>query len=305
MIESLSPDDTEPSHLSSNLSLIQQPITDISLIVPINPFKFNKFCISLFIFIFIIIPLMWLSTILLPFGYFYFKLPINHDIHIYIYTFIYYLVLLITFGIGFICQQYKKSRKLLRRFLFVYTLRFCGKEKLFKLQFGQFILLLIGLSTLIFIAFYFNSYPTSDITQKLDPFNTEKVIRSAGIISTIFCGLCLIPIARGNKIMHYCFGISFESGIKYHRVLGGAMLIFASIHFIGFIILLIKNDYYKVIHIFSKEMPFNGDNVYQGQNWTISLMQIVVLFIFFPFIITLKRRKLWEIFFFFFIFMEV
>ena len=322
-MEYVSPDDQ--SNLSSDSSVTLPIIGSRSLFIPLKPFQRDQYCICMAFFVLLIVPLMWLSTTLLPSGYDHFRLPAdirsdgfwtitepsnaawtinikigNGYLHIYTDLLIYYLGIFVTLCISYIFQQFKKPRKKFRRFIFSKRITLCGNKFMLSLQIGQLIILFLWLSIIIIIFVYFKYYHTFGTYQPLNPFNVEKFIRTCGILSTIFCGLCIIPVARGNQILKYCFGITFESGIKYHRILGVFMILFALIHFIGFISLLIKNDKFSTLHIFSSKMP--GPNDWHGDNWTILLMQVIALFVFLPFMITVGhpiiRRKFWEIFYF-------
>ena len=106
---------------------------------------------------------------------------------------------------------------------------------------------------------------------------TETVARTFGVLSTVFCGLALCPTARGNDILTICFGVSFESAVKYHRVLGGLTMVFAVGHCSGFLVFWKQNGYSKSINPFGDMPPETEDNpmsaFYHADNWTIRLMQ--------------------------------
>ena len=320
------------SESSTQSNLLVPAISSPSLLIPSKQFKCNnnnnRYCIFMITFVLLIIGLMWLSTSLLPSGYDKFFLPVdnrgsgywiitepspsawtinlrigNGYLHIYIDVLIYYFGIFLTLFISFICRQFTKSRKILTRYIFLKQIKICGGISfMLSLRIGQLIMFLIWFIIISMIFIYFQYYHTFGSWPFLDPLVTEKFIRTCGILSSIFCGLLLIPVCRGNQILSYCFGITFESAIKYHKILGVLMILFAIIHCIGFIILLIKNNSFSPGFniFFLSQMPSNND--WHGDNWTILLMQIIILFPFIPFIITaiipIIRRKYWEIFYF-------
>ena len=64
----------------------------------------------------------------------------------------------------------------------------------------------------------------------------EQATRTIGILATMFLGLSLFPVTRGNFINRYCLGLSFEGAVKYHRLLGSLMGICGILHAIGWFI---------------------------------------------------------------------
>ena len=243
----------------------------------------------------------------------------NHYLHLYFDTMVFYGALFLTAFIGFICRQFNTCNR------FMLSLRsiiiFCKERKYgrfkcdaFYLTTANLIILLIWIPVMITIFVYWvyiHDYGPGNPpdTRYYNPIvfdeTSERISRSFGVLSCVCLGLLLIPVTRSNvnRVMEYCFGIEFQEGIIYHKVLGTLFLLFSAIHYVIFIILFIINSgksEYKDDFIPYWNIPWKS---YHPPNFTISLMYGVLFLIIIPifFIITLFeyfRRYHFELFYY-------
>lgn len=97
--------------------------------------------------------------------------------------------------------------------------------------------------------FVISIYVLSAVTWFLYGFYKEDVYRwgrAFGYLNILNLSIVLLPVTR-HSVWTWIFSISYERAIRYHRTLGLFTILFATAHFISFMVHYAKNDIIRLI----------------------------------------------------------
>ena len=123
----------------------------------------------------------------------------------------------------------------------------------------------------------------------------ERFSRTVAQLALSMMGLMVLPVTR-NSVWQYVFGISWESLLRFHRIVARAFLLCSLTHMFSFWVVFSEKG------VFPQAIFGAQPNGYVADNQTISVMSVLFLFFVLPImgVLTLEpvRRKYFEVFYF-------
>lgn len=169
---------------------------------------------------------------------------------------------------------------------------------------GAIFVLVSGAVFLTFFLVYWSIYHTFHGSENDYYSNTEIAARVVGQLANVWLGLMLFPVSK-NSILTSAFGIAWEQVIYVHVWMGNAFMALCALHmFLWWGVYadleILQNDILSVPQNFPCNGPCTPNNPH-GDNWTISMMTVIVwaMFIFMGvFARNAVRRANFELFYY-------